>query len=110
MRAASCRICRKAFLVPGCSGGSFRQTIRTDLRKTALQRAADTIDIAAGATPAPLLPLPALPSPLEPPAETFAISTELTRGVRNAILLAGYESETADIKATETAVPFLHCA
>lgn len=41
-------------------------------------------------------------SPPNPAAETFAISTELARGVRNAILLAGYESETADIKATVT--------
>lgn len=89
----------------GCSGGSFRRTIRTDLRKTALQRAADAIDTAAGAPPTGG-PTPTPP----PPAETFAISTELARGVRNAILLAGYESETADIKATETAVPFLHCA
>lgn len=57
-----------------------------------MQHEADAIDTAAGG------PTP----PLEPAAETFAISTELARGVRNAILLAGYESETADIKATET--------
>lgn len=48
--------------------------------------------------------------PRPPPAETFAISAELARGVRNAILLAGYESETADIKATDSAVPFLRRA
>lgn len=46
--------------------------------------------------------MPGVRCPLAPPAETFAISTELARGVRNAILLAGYESEMADIKATET--------
>lgn len=40
--------------------------------------------------------------PCPHPTETFAISAELARTVRNAILLAGYESETADIKATET--------
>ncbi|CAB3221922.1 unnamed protein product [Arctia plantaginis] len=103
-------MCCKAFLVEECGGGSFRRTIRTDLRKTALQRAADAIDTAASELACPRPPHGTTRPPLEPAAETFAISTELARGVRNAILLAGYESETADIKATETAVPFLHCA
>lgn len=93
---------RKAFLVADSGGGSFRRTIRADLRKTALQRAADAIDTATGPHSLPRPP----DAPTPPPAETFAISTELARGVRNAILLAGYESETADIKATESTYCF----
>lgn len=91
---------RKGFLVLDSGWGSFRQTIRTDLRKTALH-AADAIDTA---TPSP---------PPTPPPDgwNFRDKYKLARVVRNAILLAGYETETADIKATTTDsdVPFLHC-
>lgn len=71
----------------------LRPPIRSDLRKTASCNMQQTRSILQRA---------ASHRPLEPVAETFAISTELARGVRNAILLAGYEPETADIKATET--------